>query len=82
MLTNLIFSLFVLFAPVEKNGDKNTDLNATIKAIDNPKCMDRLMTNWFDYFNKAQERGYDMKRADEIAANIAFEKYLDNCNHK
>lgn len=81
MLTTIFFSLFTFFVPVEVNTEYRANLNSTIEEIESEKCMDRLMSDWFIYFNKAQERGYDMQRADEIAANIALERFHDNCNH-
>ena len=81
MFINILFSLFAFFAPVDSNSEYRADLNETIKEIESEKCMDRLMTNWFIYFNQAQERGHEMQRADEIAANIALERHQDNCSH-
>lgn len=81
MIVNILFSLVTFFAPIDTNNEYRADLNETIKEIESEKCMDRLMTNWFIYFNQAQERGYEMQRADEIAANIALERYHDNCSH-
>lgn len=82
MFINIIFSLFAVFSPVENNENETKKINAIISEVEDPVCMDRLMTEWFVYFNKAQERGHEMQRADEIASAIALERYRDNCNHR
>jgi len=69
----MIFSFFPLNNDSEVNKEAD-EIHEVIKSADN-RCLDKVMTKWFNMFTDAQEMGYNMNEADDVA----IEKLPDQC---
>ena len=73
----IIFSFFPINTEPEEEK-KAEEINEAIISTDE-KCLNLVMTKWFDMFTEAQEMGYNMNQADDVAIDFALEQMDNKC---
>jgi hypothetical protein len=81
-LERIAISCFVLIISFACNHSHNKEFNQpSPKRIQTPKgnidskCFDLQMEAWFVAFNEYQDKGYDMKSADQMALRASASQY-------
>jgi hypothetical protein len=79
--SNILFTLIVLCFTASCNSNQNlknenTSNNKTMEnIISNSDCFDEKMERWFITFNKLQDEGADMNKANMKALNIVENEF-------
>ena len=78
---NILYIIFFIFGSINFNSETTDQqrFNEMVKNEDG-KCLESVMTQWFDKFNEAQKEGYNMHEADQIGAYYALKKHETGCD--